>query len=742
MTVRQKTGLVLSLSFVALTGALLLLAALVLWRQYRHNERQQATENLQRVYFQMDEDLAGLHSFAEDYATWDDTCQFVADGQSRYVELNLQDSTFTRFRLSFLVICDLQGKPVYGQGFDLAGGRRVPLPAAVSEALAARWQTLVSHRATDHFIQGILPLPGAAALVVSAPVIASDGSGPVRGSLVAGRYLDRTQADTISRRVQAPVTFLPADTVELPPAVRSALVASPRLRPAHQVAKSRELLVSYGLLRDLDQRPALVVRTEFPRLLHRQFQVALGVFAAGFLCVGLVVGYAGLALMDRLLLRRLHRLHVDVAEIRANGRLDVRTPVVGRDEISALAGEVNGMLDQLATDLRQRQAAEQELRENRELLRLVLDQIPHAVYAVDHEGRFLLVNQAFVTFSGRSAEALVGKDHRAWCGDAAEAEKYLRREQALMAAGTPEHVMEEPYLDKAGLPRWWHVARVPFVTGGRPALLVVAMDISEVRRIQRDRDALTRELARQNEEMTAFLRAVTHDLSSPVANIAGFADILARHLETLTALAERADLPADVREAARALAGSKMAPALSFIQSSAKRLQGMVEGLSELARCGRVQMHMQKLDMRQLLRSVQDAGAYQLQQAEGVVETVNLPPVFGDAKLVSQLFANLLENAVKYRSIVRPLRVRIDGELAGSETIYTIEDNGMGIPAERIARIWELFYRANPDENRGQGIGLALVRRIVERHRGRCDVTSVLGQGTRFTVTFDRGDTV
>jgi signal transduction histidine kinase len=102
---------------------------------------------------------------------------------------------------------------------------------------------------------------------------------------------------------------------------------------------------------------------------------------------------------------------------------------------------------------------------------------------------------------------------------------------------------------------------------------------------------------------------------------------------------------------------------------------------------------------------------------------------------VNQIFSNLMDNAIKYRDPNRSLHVQISGNLDGNQIVYLVTDNGIGIPSEHVERVWEVFHRLNPHGVEGEGLGLTIVRRLMDRNNGTIRVESTPGTGSTFIVS-------
>jgi signal transduction histidine kinase len=268
------------------------------------------------------------------------------------------------------------------------------------------------------------------------------------------------------------------------------------------------------------------------------------------------------------------------------------------------------------------------------------------------------------------------------------------------------------------------------VTSPRPGhFATVTNDVTERRRHEVERERFLAELRRKNEELESMLYVASHDLRAPLVNIQGFGHRLDRACRALLAPAPAApdpDRPTPAAEVARAL---------RYIQLSAEKMDVLIEGLLRVSRYGRAPVAPQPVDMNRLLRDVAATLETQIQQAGATLDLAPLPPCTGDRHLLNQVFTNLLDNALKYRAPDRPLRITVTAATDGREVTCCVADTGLGIAPDHIDKIWEMFHRLDPQGPvSGEGIGLNIVRRIVEAHQGSIRVESSRGAGSRFFV--------
>lgn len=272
---------------------------------------------------------------------------------------------------------------------------------------------------------------------------------------------------------------------------------------------------------------------------------------------------------------------------------------------------------------------------------------------------------------------------------------------------------------------------------GRPVKVAGSVqDITDAMEAQSEREQLLRTLAAKNEELESIIYASSHDLRNPLVNIQGFSWELARDckqaLETLCA----ANLPPEVMEKIEPLLKESMPASVDYIIASVRKMDDLLRGLLRLSRLERDAVPSAPVDVNRLLASILDAMSYRIEQAGVQVTVGDLPPCRGDVGQLVQVFSNLIDNAIKYRAEGRQAVVKISGQMDGQMRIYRVEDNGLGIAQMHKEKVFEIFHRLNPQgPAAGEGLGLTIVRRIVQRHGGSVRLESEEGKGSTFIIT-------
>jgi len=272
--------------------------------------------------------------------------------------------------------------------------------------------------------------------------------------------------------------------------------------------------------------------------------------------------------------------------------------------------------------------------------------------------------------------------------------------------------------------------------GNNIASLVSFTDITERKKTEAERERLLDELERKNKELESLVYVASHDLRSPLVNLQGFGQNLQKHFKQVSDFLQNAETLDDFRTNAQPLLVKRIPRALHFIESSSDKMDTLVGGLLRISRAGSVVLQIKPVDMEQMLQSVLDTIAFQIKKAGAWIKLdTPLADCQGDPNQLNQAFSNLLDNALKYRDPDRPLTITISSKVEARMVTYVISDTGLGISSGDQDKIWELFRRLDVDDSiPGEGLGLTLARRIVERHGGRLWVESDPGVGSQFYV--------
>jgi PAS domain S-box-containing protein len=360
-------------------------------------------------------------------------------------------------------------------------------------------------------------------------------------------------------------------------------------------------------------------------------------------------------------------------------------------------------------------AANEALRLSEARYRLLIEQSPQGILITDNQGRIVLVNPFGCKLLGYEKTELIGRSFLSLV----EPEVTPGQSNAEEILRTGKVLQRESVLLHRNGSRIHVIGGYRYMPDGR--FQYIFQDISERIQAEAERESLIMELESKNAELEQFTYTVSHDLKSPLVTIRGFIGYLEKDI----------------------LAGNqdRIQSDISRIIASTDKMQALLRELLELSRVGRVKNPSERIPFNSIVEEALKLIDGQLSSNAQCIEVMpDMPGVYGDRLRLVEVVQNLLDNAIKFSRQREDPRIDVGVRTGSSENIFYVRDNGIGIPPVYHERVFGLFNKLDAGAE-GTGIGLTLVKRIIEVHGGRIWIESDGSNGTTFCFTLPEGPT-
>jgi diguanylate cyclase (GGDEF)-like protein/PAS domain S-box-containing protein len=427
MTLRNKTMLIVGGTLVALLIIMYITSRFIVLHSFAGLERDISERNVHRVLDSLSAGISTLDGKAGDWASWDESQVFVSNKNYEFIRRNATDNAFSELKLNVMLFMNLSGQLVFAKAFDLQDAKEMPVPAGIRRYISPG-SPLLRHSDVGSSVTGIIVLPEGPMMVASRPILTSEGKGPIRGTLIFGRYLDKQEIRRLAEITHLSLTIQLLDNPALPSDFQAArsYLSGEKSVIIHPV--NARTVAGYALLNDIYGKPALMLRVNMDRDIYRQGRDIIFYFILWLVAIGLVLGVVTIILLQKRVIARVISLGRTVGIVGTSGDLSRRVQLTGEDEMSHLSDEINKMLEAL-------ERSNRELLESEEKFRAISDTANDAIIVMNDEGNISFWNEAATRTFGYPAKEVLGRSLHDLIVPSRHREAFAKGFQDFMLAG-------------------------------------------------------------------------------------------------------------------------------------------------------------------------------------------------------------------------------------------------------------------------------------------------------------------
>lgn len=434
-------------------------------------------------------------------------------------------------------------------------------------------------------------------------------------------------------------------------------------------------------------------------------------FGAAVIAVFIVASIIAFILSSKLraaIVSPIARLVEATSTVSLTGNYGIRAERVSGDELGVLVDYFNEMLAGIQSRDNEMKAVLRNVEEERARFHFLAESMPQKIFTATTSGDVDYFNAQWIEYTGLDPERMRGWGWKAIVHPD-DLEGNIHDWEESLRTGKPLAVQQR-FLRHDGKYRW-HLTRIQAMRDGQGQIMMWIGSNTDIH----EQKETEEELRRANEDLQQFAYSASHDLQEPIRNVSIYSDLVARRYA------------ASLDDEGRLFLG--------FLKEGGHRLTTLVTDLLAYTRASMGELSERPVDASAVLNEVQAILADVIRESEAVITATALPRIHMSDLHLQQLFQNLIGNAIKYRSD-EPPRIGVSAEKSREFWRFAVQDNGIGIDPEYTERIFGVFKRLSHDRGlEGNGIGLAICQRIVQRYGGQIWVESKLGSGSIFFFT-------
>jgi len=367
-------------------------------------EEKSVTENIERALNALEVEESTLASITRDWAGWNDTYEFVEEKNKEYLESNIYEDVFMNLQLSMMAYVNESGEYAFATGMDIENSEFVPVYPELKTELEKGG--ILYNKDPNFIMKGIIMLPEGPMLITSHPILKNDLSGPLRGNLVFGRFLDDKIISKLSETLSLDISL--EEIGQWQRVDYKVMNQSNQREPIKINMLDKDKLQAQTVLNDINGHPALVLRVELPKEVSMIGKKGIDYMLYSLIVAGLIFTLAVWLFLEKSILSRLLTLSNEVICIGDNGFFSIRVkPQKKSDEISLLSEEINRMLDKL-------EESEHRIMESEEKYKTLVERGKGIVYSLSNDGRFSYISPNCTEVLGYGTEEIIGRPFAAF----------------------------------------------------------------------------------------------------------------------------------------------------------------------------------------------------------------------------------------------------------------------------------------------------------------------------------------
>jgi signal transduction histidine kinase len=340
MKLRYKLWFLIIFMMVATIIVINIIVNNVLINSYESLENKKVSTNLERYTNALNNEIIQLDAAVGDWSAWDDTYQFLGGENNEFPASNINNDTMTNLRTDVMIYAKTSGIILYEIGFDYSEQKMMKVSPSLNGYIYKN-SSLINFVDLNSSINGILQLPEGPILIASRPVISSDRTGPIRGAVIWGRYLDSYELNFLSKTVNMSVSIVNFNNETSPLDFREAALSLINGNDTFIKPLNSEYVAGYSTIKDLFGNPVILIKITMERDIYQQGIFTIQYFQASIIILTIVVSLTLIIFLEKTLLSRLNILSKQVVDIGKKSNFSARLKISGKDELNNFANVAN-----------------------------------------------------------------------------------------------------------------------------------------------------------------------------------------------------------------------------------------------------------------------------------------------------------------------------------------------------------------------------------------------------------------